>query len=126
MTVTHPSAVRNSVTDYIVGQLDEGAPAPGTLVFLTSGDAEVATLAFSIPAFNPASSGTATANPITPDASATGGVIARARMKNSAGIDKIICSVSAPGGGGDIILNSVTIAAGQQVSLTSLTYTAPI
>lgn len=124
MAVTHPTAVRDGITNFVVDQLDEGTP-PGTLVYQTSGDVEVATLTFSNPAFGASSSGTATAGAITADASATGGTIAKARLKNAAGTDKIICSVTATGGGGDIELNSVVVSAGQQVTTTSLTYTAP-
>jgi len=124
MAVTHPTAVRDGVCNFVVDQLDEGTP-PGTLVFQTAGDAEVATLTFSNPAFGSSSGGTATAGAITSDTSATGGTIAKARLKNNAGTDKIICSVTAVGGGGDIELTSVIISAGQTVSMTSLTYTAP-
>lgn len=124
MAVTHPALVRTGIADFVVDQLDEGTP-PGTLVFQTSGDVEVATLTFSNPAFGAAVAGVATAGAITADASATGGTIAKARLKNAAGTDKIICSVTATGGGGDITLNSVVISAAQTVSLTSLTYTAP-
>lgn len=124
MAVTHSSAVRTGMADFVVDQLDEGTP-PGTLVFETSGDVEVATLTLGNPAFGAAASGTATANAITADTSATGGTIAKARLKNAAGTDKIICSVTATGGGGDIELSSVIISAGQTVSITSLTYSAP-
>lgn len=121
MAVTHPTAVRDGVTNFVVDQLDEGSP-PGTLVFQTSGDVEVATLTFSTPAFGASSSGTATAGAITADSSATGGTIAKARLKNAAGTDKIICSVTATGGGGDIELSSVIISPGQTVSMSTLTY----
>ena len=124
MAVTHPTAVRTGIADFVVDQIDEGSP-PGTLVFQTSGDVEVATLTFSNPAFGAASSGTATASAITADSSATGGTIAKARLKNAAGTDKIICSVTATGGGGDIQLNSVVVSAAQQVSVSALTYAAP-
>jgi hypothetical protein len=124
MAVTHPTAVRTGVADFVVDQLDEGTP-PGTLVFQTSGDAEVATLTLANPAFGAASNGIATAGTITADSSATGGVIAKVRLKNAAGTDKIIGSVTATSGGGDIELNSVTVSAGQEVSVSSLTYEAP-
>lgn len=124
MAVTHPTAVRDGICNFVVDQLDEGTP-PGTLVFQTSGDVEVATLTFSTTAFGASSSGTATAASITADSSATGGTIAKARLKNAVGTDKIICSVTATGGGGDIQLNSVIISAAQTVSMTSLTYSAP-
>lgn len=125
MSVTHPTAVRSGIADFVVDQLDEGTP-PGHLVFNTSGDVEVATLTFSNTAFGAASSGVATAAAITSDTSATGGTIAKAVMQNAAGTAKINCSATATGGGGDIELSSVTISAGQTVSITSLTYTAPL
>jgi uncharacterized membrane protein len=125
MAVTHPTAVRQGIADFVVDQLDEGTP-PGTLVFQTSGDVEVATLTFANPAFGAADgSAIATAGAIASDTNATGGTIAKARLKNNAGTDKIICSVTGTGGGGDIELNSVVVSAGQQVSLSSLTYAGP-
>jgi hypothetical protein len=125
MAVTHPTAVRQGICNFVVDQLDEGTP-PGTLVFQTSGDVEVATLTLANPAFGAADgSATATAGTIVSDSSATGGTIAKARLKNQAGTDKIICSVTASGGGGDIDLSSVIVSAAQTVSVSSLTYTAP-
>lgn len=99
MAVTHVTALRNTLADAAVDAIDGGAGA-GLLEFRTSGDVEVATLTFSDPAFGAASSGTATASAITADASATGG-------------------------GGDIELNSVVVSAGQQVSVSAMTYSAP-
>src|SRR5688572_26798786 len=114
MAVTHGATLRTAIADFVVDQLDEGTP-PGTLVFQTSGDVEVATLTLANPAFGAASNAVATAGSITSDTSATGGTIAKARLKNAAGTDKIICSVTATGGGGDITLSSVSISAGQKI-----------
>ena len=124
MAVTHPTTVRNSIADLVVDLIDAGAAA-GTLIFQTSGDVEVATLTFSDPAFGAAAAGVATASAITADASATGGTIAKARIKDSNAVEVLACSVTATGGGGDIELNSVVVSAAQQVSVSSLTYTAP-
>jgi len=123
MAVTHAMQVRTGVADFVVDQLDEGTP-PGTLIFDTSGDVEVATLFFATNAFGAAVSGLTTANTIVADASATGGTIAKAKLQNAAGSNKVHCSVTATGGGGDIELNSVVVSAGQEVSVSSLTYTA--
>ncbi|HTK88435.1 MAG TPA: hypothetical protein VL329_11900 [Nitrospiraceae bacterium] len=123
MAVTHPTATRNGIADSVVDQLDEGTP-PGVLVFLTSGGSTVATLTLSNPAFGSAVGGTATANAITSDTNAVGGTIAKAELRNAAGTAKILCSVTATGGGGDITLSSLAISAGQTVSVSSLTYTA--
>jgi hypothetical protein len=124
VAVTHPSAVRSALADLVVDLIDAG-PAAGTLELQTSGDVEVATLTFSDPAFGAAAAGVATAAAITADASATGGTVAKAKAKSSTGTEVFACSVTATGGGGDITLNSVVISAGQQVSITALTYTAP-
>lgn len=124
MAVTHPTAVRNGIADFVVDQLDEGTP-PGLIIMQTSGGVTVATLTFSNPAFGAASSGTATAGAITSDTNAVGGTIAKAELRNAAGTAKVLCSVTATGGGGDITLSSVIISAGQTVSLSSMTYTAP-
>lgn len=124
MAVTHPTAVRNGIADFVVDQLDEGTP-PGKLVMQTSGGSSVATLTFSNTAFGSASSGVATAASITSDTNAVGGTIAKAELRNAAGTAKVLCSVTATGGGGDIQLSSVVVSAGQTVSMTSLTYTAP-
>lgn len=124
MAVTHPTAVRQGICNFVVDQLDEGTP-PGNLVFRTAGDAEVATLPFSANAFGAANgSAVATANAITSDTSATGGTIAKATLENAAGTAKINCSVTATGGGGDIELSSVVVSAAQTVSMSSLTYAA--
>lgn len=124
MAVTHPTAVRNSIADHVVDKIDAGTGA-GTLEFQTSADAEVATLTFTDPAFGAASGGTATAAAITKDSSATGGTIAKARAKDSDANEVFACSVTGTGGGGDIELGSVVVSAGQEVSMSSLTYTAP-
>lgn len=124
MSVTHPTAVRTGIADFVVDQLDEGTP-PGNLVMQTSGGVTVATLPFSNPAFGAASSGTATASAITSDTNAVGGTIAKAELRNAAGTAKVLCSVTATGGGGDITLSSVVISAGQTVAVSSLTYAAP-
>jgi hypothetical protein len=124
MAVTHPTAVRTGIADFVVDQLDEGVP-PGLLVMQTAASATVATLTFSNPAFGAAAAGVATAGAITSDTNAVGGTITKAELRNAAATAKILCSVTATGGGGDITLNSVVISAGQTVAITSLTYTAP-
>ena len=126
MSLTHTTAVRNGLADYTVDQVDAGAgDAQGDLVIMTSGDVEVATLTMSNPAFGAASGGTATASAITDDTSATGGTAAKAKLQNRANTEIVRCSVTATGGGGDIELSSVVIGAGDTVSVSSLTYSAP-
>lgn len=125
MATTHPTAIRTLLADTVVDQIDLNTP-PGKIIMQTSGGTTVATLTFSNPAFGAASAGVATASAITADTSAVGGTIAKAEFRQGGGTAIVLCSVTATGGGGDITLNSVVISAGQQVSLTSLTYTAPL
>lgn len=124
MAVTHPTATRNGIADYVVDQLDLNTP-PGKLVFQTSGGAAVATLTFSNPAFGSAASGTATASAITSDTNAVGGTTTKAELRQGNATAIVLCSVTNTGGGGDIQLSSTVISAGQTVSVTSLTYSAP-
>lgn len=123
MALTHVTAVRNTLADAIDDAVNAGAGA-GTLEFQTSGDAEVATLTFSDPAFGAASSGTITAGTITDDTNATGGTVSKFRIFDSNSTEVLSGTVTATGGGGDIELSSVSVGAGDTVSLTSLTYTA--
>ena len=124
MAVTHVTAIRNGLANYVVDAIDAGAGA-GYIQFQTSGNTEVATCAFSDPAFGSASSGTATASAISDDTSATGGTVAKARFFDSNNTEVLACSVTATGGGGDIEITSTAVGAGDTVSVSSLTYSAP-
>ena len=118
MAVTHATATRNGIADYVVDQLDGG-----TLVFYTSADDEVATLTFGTPAFGAASGGTATANAITSDTSATGGTTTKASLVTSGATAIVNCAVGTSGS--DINMSSTTIGVGDTVAVSSLTYSAP-
>ena len=124
LAVTHTATVRTGIADYVCGLINAGTP-PGHIVMATTGDVTVATLTCASAAFGGASSGVSTAAAIVADTSAVGGTIAKAIFKNAAGTEVFRCSVTATGGGGDIEMNSVVISAGQTVSISSLTYTAP-
>jgi len=115
MAVTLATAGRNALTDAIGGVLNSG-----TIEFQTSGSVEVATVTFGADAFPGASTGSATANAITDDTSATGGVVTKAVWKKSDTTEMLTCTVTAGGGGGDIIMTSTTVGAGDTVHVTSL------
>jgi len=120
--VTHPSAVRTAIADLVVDRLDAGAGA-GVLVFQTAASAAVATLTFSDPAFGAASSGTATASAITSDTNATGGTVSKFETRDSNAVAVFLGAVSTSGS--DINLSSLAVGAGDTVSMSSLTYSAP-
>lgn len=124
MTISHPEAIRNQLCDLVVDLIDGGASA-GRLEFRTSGDSEAATVFFQDPAFGAASGGTAIANtPMTDDTNATGGTVDRFAILDSN--STIILTGAVATSGSDINLSSTTIGAGDTVSLTSLSYSAPL
>jgi hypothetical protein len=126
MAVTHSVAARNAATDAVTALIG----ASGNLVFRTSGTVgapgtAVATLPLSSTAFGAASTGTATANAITSDTNAAGNAsaVATATLQTSGGTVVIHCAVAASGS--DInMTNGLTVANGDTVSCSSLTYTA--
>jgi len=126
MAVTHSTAARNAATDAVTALIG----ASGKLAFRTAGNVGspgtvVATLNLSADAFADASGGTATANAIASDTNAAGNAspVATATLQTSAGVVVIHCAVAASGS--DINMsNGLTVAAGDTVSVSSLTYTA--
>lgn len=127
MAVTHSTAARNAATDAVTALIG----ASGKLVFrispstVASPGTAVATLSLSATAFPAASTGTATANAITSDTNATGNAsaVAFASLQTSGGTIVIHCAVAASAS--DINMsNGLTVAAGDTVSCSSLTYTA--
>lgn len=126
MAATHSTAARNAATDAVTALIG----ASGNLKFRLSGTVSapgtvVATLPLSATAFGASASGTATANAITSDTNATGNASAveTATLETSAGTVVIHCAVAASGS--DInMTNGLTVAAGDTVSCSSLTYTA--
>jgi len=124
MAVTISTAARNAAADAVVDLVDGGAGA-GKVVFETAGDAEVATLTMTDPAFGNAAAGVATASTISDDTDATGGTTTKFAMEDSNSLEVLNGSVTAISGGGDIELTSVAIGVGDTVSITSLTVTMP-
>ncbi len=98
--------------------------AQGRLVFQTSGSSEVATILLSDPAFGAAAAGVITAGSMTDDTNATGGTVDNFIITDKDNTTIVSGTVTATGGGGDIELSSVTIGAGDTVSMSSLTYEA--
>jgi hypothetical protein len=99
---------------------------PGSLLFETVGDGEVATMAsVQDPAFDAASSGVITLNGVTlSDLSATGGEAVQFSGRDGASLKQWELTVGT--GGTEIIISSTTIAATDQVDLTALTITVPV
>ena len=127
MAVTHATAARNAATDAVTALISTS----GNLVFrispssVASPGTAVATLPLSATAFAASSSGTATANAISADTNAAGNAspVAFATLQTSAAVIVIQCAVAASSS--DInMTGGLTVASGDTVSCSSLTYTA--
>lgn len=126
MAVTHSTAAKNAATDAVTALIGTS----GNLKFRLTGTigapgTAVATLPLSATAFGASSSGTATANAITSDTNATGNAsaVATATLETSGGTIVIHCAVGSSGS--DINMSGgLTVAAGDTVTCSSLTYTA--
>jgi len=127
MAVTHSTAMRNTLADAV----DTAIGTSGNLCFRLTGTVGspgtvVATLPLSATAFGAASGGTITANAITSDTSAAGNAspVATATLQTSGGTVVVHCAVAASGS--DINMSGgLTVANGDTVSCSSLTYSAP-
>lgn len=127
MSVTHSTSARDDATNAVVDALDG---AGSQLVFRVGGTIDApgtaaATLTMATPAFGASSGGTATAGTIASDTNATGNAsaVSKASLQTSVGTLRIYCDVAASGS--DINLtNGLTIASGDTVACSSLTYTA--
>lgn len=129
MAVTHITALRTTLATAVRDAIDGGAGA-GKLVFRLSGTVSapgtaVATLTLSKPCGS-VTNGVLTFSAITSDTNATGNAspVATATLQTSADSVQVHCAVAASGS--DInMTGGLTIGAGDTVSCSSLTYTAP-
>lgn len=129
MATTHITALRTTLATAVRDAIDGGAGA-GKLVFRLSGTVSapgtaVATLTLSDPC-GTVSNGVLTFSAITSDTNATGNAsaVAAATLQTSADSVQLHCAVAASGS--DInMTGGLTIGAGDTVSCSSLTYTAP-
>ncbi|SMP00132.1 hypothetical protein SAMN06265173_1733 [Thalassovita litoralis] len=124
MGVTLTTAARNAAVDAIADLVDAGtSDANGDLVIMTAGDVEVATLALSNPGFAAASGGAAAADTISDDTNATGGTAALFKLQDRDNTEVLRGTVGTSGA--DLNLSSLTIGAGDTVSVSSLTISQP-
>lgn len=124
MAVTYSTAVKTARLQAVIDQIDAGA-GPGTLEIGTTGMASVlATITLADPSAT-AASGVLTFDfsPAVVDSSAdASGTAAAARIKDSNGT-VVISGLTVGTSAADIVLDSVSISAGQTVQLTSGTIT---
>lgn len=126
MAITLTTAARNAACDAVVDLIDAGA-GPGILRLLDAGATVLATFTFSDPAYSAAVVGVATmlSPPKFSAAAAASGDAATFRILDSTAteVDRGIVSVVA--GGGDLEMDSVSIVAGEILTLQFATHTQP-
>lgn len=125
MSITHGTAVRTGVADYVVDLIDAGGGA-GKLKFYTANFASLmTTLNFAATAFQDAASGqaTMTSGAITGTISLAGtNTMAKFRITDFA--DATIIEGDVGTAGADINLTSVSFNQNDTVTINSLTYVA--
>lgn len=126
MSITHTTAIRNGLADYIGTALLTGSSQEARLVLRDSSTVIVSFDLASTP-FGSASSGVITAGSMPRSAAAVAsGEVDNFILQDQAGTTVLSGTVTATGGGGDVEVSNVNIASGQDCSLESLTYTAPV
>lgn len=127
MAVTHTTTVRNAIADMIWDTLDSGL----LKLHITGSTADApsavaATLTLNAAAAPAASGGVATAAAITSDTNAAGNAsaVAFASLQTSGGTVKVHGAVAASGSDFNMS-GGLTVNAGDTVSCSALTYTAP-
>lgn len=114
----------DAVVDAVTALLNNGylvgytGTRPATNAALTG--SEVFTCTFGATAFGASSSGTATANAITSDTSATGGTVGYVALLESNGTT-VVMTLSAGTSGADANFDSLSVSAGVTVSCSSAT-----
>jgi hypothetical protein len=131
-----PAATRNAIVAAVRDLIDADVGA-GTIKLYTGtqpatgggsigASTLIGTLTFSDPCASSPTGGTLTFSTITDDSSADApGTITWARIADYSGDTVFDCDVTATGGGGTIVLSSVTAAAGDILRITSFTLTQP-
>lgn len=120
MAVNYPVAVKNARLDAVAAKIDAGT-GPGKLEIGTAGMASVlATIVLSDPCAAAAASGILTFSgfPKSDTSADATGTAAAARIRDSNDVD-VITGLTVGTSGTDIVLDSVSITAGQTVTINS-------
>lgn len=136
MTLRFPMATRNAITDLLTALIDGGVGSgqvhlrtgaqPATADLAATGTL-LATFTINDPSFAAAVGATATLD-VTPALSTVGLAAGDAgwfRVTTSAGATVLDGSVTATGGGGDLIMTTITVSVGLTLQLTAGTTTTP-
>lgn len=124
MATTHSTAAINVGIDAILALLNVGGA--GSIKLRTGANAVISTNPYSATAYPAAVNRIATANTITDDTNAVGGLAAVATDEDGNALEVFRGTVTGTGGGGDLEISNTTVNAGDTVQVTSSTYTGPV
>lgn len=128
MAISHSTSARNAMADSVDDTVNAGTTdAGGDFVIIESaGPTDLVSMILQDPAFGAAASGVITlaGTPLSNTADATGTADKFELRDRDNGL-VVDGTVTATGGGGDVEIDNTSIASGQTVELTSLTWTAP-
>lgn len=124
MALTHVVGVRNILADAIDTLVNAGAGSFGDII-IKAGGVTLVTIDFLATAFGVAAGGTITlaGTPLNANAAA-GGTADGFEIRDKDNNEIFSGTVTGTSGGGDIELDSTSISNGQNVELTSFTYSA--
>jgi len=128
MALTFVTSLRNSMADLIDDSVNLGAAA-GKIQFADAADTTFATLIAEItcqdPAFSAAASGVITlqGTPLSDTSANNTGTIGIFRFVDSDNNEVVRGTCSTSGGGGDLILSTLSVTAGQTVTVSSASIT---
>lgn len=125
MAITHVTSVRNAIADLINSLINTGA---GTAKLrIRAGATTIVDFELPNPAFGAAAGGVISGQglPISSQAVASGN-IDNFQILDRDDAPVFSGTITATGGGGDIIVSNINVAADQDTILDSLSYTAPL
>lgn len=124
MSVTYSTAVKNARLDAVTAQIDGGAGAGKLEICSAAYAAILATITLNDPAAAAAPGGVLTLSgfPKSDTSADNTGTAAVARIRDSNNVD-IITGLTVGAGSGDVNLDSVSITAGQTVTINSAAIT---
>lgn len=122
MSLTHANATRNTLANALAALCTAGSK-----LRFRDGGTTIVDIAMANPAWGGAVNGVITllGVPLAANAVATGDVDNFQLLDGAAAV-VVSGTVTATGGGGDITINNISVNAGQEASVLSLTYAAPV
>lgn len=123
MAISNTIVAINTAVNALLTLLNVGGA--GSIKLRTGADAIISTNPYSATAYAAAVNRVATANAITDDTNAVGGLAAIATNEDGNNLEVFRGTVTGTGGGGDVEISNTTVNAGDTVQFTAATYTGP-